>query len=132
MSPGERAARARAEDPGVAAAAAAEWEALARQRAEEEAECQSLGDGAAALYVAGGQGATAAEVGEAVQAALRRGDYGGGDAAAARAWRSFSSAQAILHGGHDEVEAPWSALGRPPEEAERRPGLGWVDAASRV
>ena len=125
-SPGEREARRRAEDPGVAQAAAAEWEASETRRAEEEAEVEALGDGAAALYAAGGPSTTAAELGDAVQAALRRGDYGGGDAAAARAWRSFSSAQAILHGGLDEVEAPWSSLGRPPEqEAERRRGLGY-------
>ena len=87
---------------------------------------------ASALYAAGGQGATATAVGGAVRAALRRGDYGDGDTAAARARRSFSSAQAVTQGGLDEVEAPWSSLGRPPEDEERW-GLGWwADAASRV
>ena len=62
---------------------------------------------------------------------------GEGEFPAARAWRSFSSAQAVMHGGLDEVEAPWSSLGRPPEDEERWGvgawGLGWwADAASRV
>ena len=67
-----------------------------------------------------------------VQAALERGDFGRGAAARDLAWRSFSSAQAFLHGGRDEVEAPWTTLGRPPAEAgAARFGLGF-DAASRV
>lgn len=132
VSPGERAARARAEDPTVAAAAEEEWAGFERR---EAARCEAdlaAEHGAAAVYAAGGSGASEDEVFARVQAALERGDFGRGAAARDLAWRSFSSAQAFLHGGRDEVEAPWTTLGRPPAEAgAARFGLGF-DAASRV
>ena len=102
-----------------------------------DAGAEAMGDAAAALYRAGGQGATVDEVHAEVQAALGRGDYGDDAAAAARSFRSFTSAQAMLHGARgleeeDRLDWPWSTLGRPPEGGTtRRFGIGF-DAASRV
>ena len=99
-------------------------------------EAEVSGDGAAAVYAAGGGSATAAEVRGAVGRAFRRGLYGEGKAAEARAGRAFTRAQALLHGGRgleeeDGMEALWATLGRPLGE-EDACGEWWADAASRV
>ena len=95
------------------------------------AEGEALGDAAAALYAAGGTSATVEAVRDAVQFTSRRGGYGDGEAAAARAARAFTAAQTLLHGGRgleeeDRMEAPWATMGRPPDDA------WWGQAASRV
>ena len=118
-SSGERAARGRAGEEDVAE----EWAGIARERARLQEERERL------LSAESARTQAARAEGERAWEAMKAERWA---AAERRACRPFAHTLARMHGvdgleGEDAMEAPWAAMGRPPDF-----GAWWVEEEARA